>query len=189
MVFFTKDALAREIIEFGWCVGDHSYGFPVVHKWGNDGRLLIGRYCSFGGAIQIYLGGNHRDDWVTTYPFSALRDHLKHVQGHPATRGDVVIGNDVWIGQHAILLSGVGVGDGAVIAAHAVVTKDVAAYTVVAGNPARPVRSRFDQTDIDELVKIGWWDWPDEEVDAAAGLMLSTDIRRFISYAKSRGLE
>ena len=184
MSFYTRDILRNQAELFGWEIGKHSYGALAVHRWGNDGRLIIGRYCSFGGAIQILLGGNHRIDWVTAYPFSALRDHVRHISGHPATRGDVVIGNDVWIGQGAVIMSGVQIGDGAAVAAYAVVTKDIPAYGIVGGNPGRLIRLRFTPRQIAELTDIAWWNWPDEDVDAGADLMLSNDVDAFIRYAR-----
>ena len=97
-------------------------------------------------------------DWVSTYPFSALSYwRAGHITGHPKTQGDVIIGNDVWIGMDAIILSGVRIGDGAVVAARTVVNRDVSNYSVVAGNPAREIRRRFDDKSIDALCQIAWW--------------------------------
>lgn len=186
MAFYTRDTMADQIQLHGWSIGEHSYGAPIVHCWGNDGNLAIGRYCSFGGAIQSLLGGNHRTDWVTTYPFSVLRDHAKHISGHPGTRGDVTIGNDVWIGQSAVIMSGVNIGDGAVIAAQAVVVKDVPPYAIVGGNPARVLRTRFSDDQVAALTAIAWWHWPDDDVDTSVQFLLSNDIDAFIRYAQAR---
>ncbi len=185
MAFYTRDLLKAKADQHGWSIGAFSYGEPIVHMWGGDGRLVIGKYCSIGGSVSILLGGNHRMDWVTTYPFSALRPEAAHVAGHPATNGDVVIGNDVWIGQVAVILSGVTIGDGACIAAYSVVTKDVAPYSIVGGNPARVIRARFPQDQVEALLDLAWWDWPDEELAPFFDLMLSGDVAGFIAAARA----
>lgn len=176
-------------------VGPHTYGDPLLLLFSRSaddlardgGRVRIGDYCSIGGDVEIYTGGNHRVDWVTTYPMrikfglpGARRD------GHPATRGDVVIGNDVWIGNHVRILSGVTVGDGAVLAASAQVSTDVPPYAVVAGNPARVVRYRFDPAQIEALLEIRWWSWPEAEVVAAVDRLCDPDVDAFITWARSR---
>lgn len=113
--------------------------------------------------MTIFLGGNHRVDWVSTFPFGHVYvDQLggQTVKGHPATKGDVIIGNDVWIGEGATLLSGITIGDGAVIAANSTITKNVAPYSIVGGNPERFLKYRFDMDVIDLLLKLRWWDLP-----------------------------
>lgn len=101
----TREALS----EFGFQIGEFSYGVPTVWWWGEPSILRIGNFCSFADGISILLGGNHRVDWVTTYPFSAISHwpEAAHLEGHPATNGDVIIGNDVWVGYKATILSGV----------------------------------------------------------------------------------
>jgi acetyltransferase-like isoleucine patch superfamily enzyme len=158
-------------------VGDHTYGFPNIYSWGDDTKLHIGKYCSIAEGVVIVLGGEHRMDWVTTFPFSALaRDWppAKQIKGHPSTKGDVVIGNDVWIGQGALILSGVTIGDGAVIGAGSVVTKDVKDYAIAAGNPAKFVKFRFDQATRIGLKKLLWWNWSDEKVVGNMGKLMCT---------------
>ena len=130
-------------------VGAFTYGEDQIqlHNFQEGANLTIGKFCSIANEVEIYLGGNHRTDWITTFPFgqiykSALGRH--DIEGHPATKGDVIIGNDVWIGGKATIMSGVTVGDGAVIGARAVVTKDVPPYAIVAGNPASVKRVRFE---------------------------------------------
>jgi acetyltransferase-like isoleucine patch superfamily enzyme len=126
------------------------------------------------------LGGEHRSDWLTTYPFTALCAQANCFSGHPKTKGDVLIGNDVWIGNSALILSGVKIGDGAVIGARSVITKDVAPYSIFAGNPAKFYRFRFDEEKIAELLKISWWEWPFEKIMQAWPLLLSNKIDEFI---------
>lgn len=166
-------------------IGRGSYGGLSVLDFGEGSKVSIGAFCSFARGVQIFLGGEHRTDWVSTYPFSALDQRFAGIKGHPRTRGDVVIGNDVWVGREAMIMSGVTVGDGAVIGARAVVAKDVPAYGVVAGNPATLVRSRFPPETIERLLAIAWWRWPQERVDAAVPLLLSRDIDAFIAAAEN----
>lgn len=159
-----------------YSVGRGTYGNPEILHWGEPAALEMGAFCSIAGNVTIILGGNHRSDWVTTYPFPALWDCARHINGHPATKGDVVIGNDVWIGERATILSGVRIGNGAVIGACAVVTKDVPPYAIVAGNPAKLVRYRFDAQGIAYLQSLAWWDWPDEKIKEAMPYLLSSDL-------------
>jgi acetyltransferase-like isoleucine patch superfamily enzyme len=172
-------------------MGRGSYGQPFVHYHeGDTARVTIGRYCSIAAGVGFMPGGNHRTDWVSTYPFrlrfglpGALRD------GHPATKGNIVIGNDVWIGNDALILSGVTVGDGAVVAAKAVVTKDVAPYAVVGGNPGRVIGHRFTEEQRRQLEALRWWDWPEgvivERVDALNGGDVDEFLRRFGGTSES----
>ncbi len=183
--FYTKDFFADQPYE----IGDHTYGVPNILRWDDKTRLSIGRYCSIAGDVTIILGGNHRSDWVTTYPFNVLSGRFPNaatLTGHPATHGDVRIGNDVWIGQGATILSGVTIGDGAIIGAQAVVAKDVPPYTIVVGNPARPVRKRFDDETIQSLLSIQWWHWDDERVNREVHSLCNTDIERFVSQNTNR---
>lgn len=175
-IAFTRDV--RKLRRFE--IGEWTYGTPRVRDWGEGATLKIGKYCSIAAEVQIFLGGEHRTDWVTTYPFSVSWDEARGVFGHPATRGDVEIGNDVWIGNGARILSGVKIGDGAVVGTRAVVARDVAPYAIVAGNPARQIRLRFSEPLVEELQKIAWWNWPREEVVESLPLMLSADVEAFV---------
>jgi acetyltransferase-like isoleucine patch superfamily enzyme len=177
---FTRDQLKPHIEFNGWSIGEYTYGLPEVLTWGNDGKLFIGKYCSIGGYVRILLGGNHRSDWVTTYPFSYFRKEAMHIKGHPYSRGDVVIGNDVWIGLGCTILSGVSIGDGAVLGAHSVITKDVPAYSIAAGNPAKVLRKRFSDEQIESLLSIAWWNWPDHKINLLIENMLCSNIDDFI---------
>lgn len=167
-------------------IGAHSYGGLNVRKFDNVTNLHIGKYCSFAADIQVMLGGEHRMDWVTTYPFNVLDARHSDYKGHPATKGDVHIGNDVWIGREAIIMSGVTIGDGAVIAARAVVVKDVAPYSIVGGNPAKQIRLRFDEDTITRLLAVAWWDWPEERINKKMSLLLQSDIQAFLKAAEAK---
>ena len=114
-VRYTKDALPGE-------AGDYSYGVPTVYRFGKQNKLSIGKFCSIAGGVVIFLGGNHRMDWITTYPFTRLFGEAKGLGQHPISKGGVTIGNDVWIGQSALIMSGVEIGDGVCIGAGSVVT-------------------------------------------------------------------
>ncbi|HEU4906788.1 MAG TPA: CatB-related O-acetyltransferase [Solirubrobacterales bacterium] len=166
-------------------VGRHTYGHEqiVVRHWGEPAQLTVGSFCSIADRVEVFLGGNHRTDWVTTYPFPEFADSwptADGISGHPQTNGNVTIGNDVWIGSDATIMSGVTVGDGAVIAASSCVTRDVEPYAIVAGNPARMVRHRFDKAIIEQLLRIRWWNWSDDRIAANVGLLCSGDIERFV---------
>jgi acetyltransferase-like isoleucine patch superfamily enzyme len=183
MVTYTKDALGVQASQKGWTVGEFSYGVPGVKTWGVDGKLHIGRYCSFAGGVEVLLGGNHRTDWVTTYPFNALHPDARHIKGHPSTNGDVNIGNDVWVGQRCVILSGVTVGDGACLAAESVVTRDVPPYSIVGGNPAKIIRYRFNEQQIAALLVIKWWEWNEPKITAGLPYLLSPDVDMFVEWA------
>jgi len=164
-------------------VGRHTYPRrpKVLHFGTYAPRLTIGSFCSIAGQVEFILDAEHRTDWVTTYPIR-IRLGLEGAgqDGHPATRGDIEVGNDVWIGLGATILSGVTIGDGAVIGAHAVVAKDVPPYSVAVGNPARVIRRRFSDEQVEALRRIRWWEWPDEVVTARVGDLCDSAIDRFI---------
>jgi acetyltransferase-like isoleucine patch superfamily enzyme len=170
-------------------VGKGTYGHQgmTIRRWyPEDGYLDIGKFSSIGEGITVLLGGNHRLDWVTTYPFPhgvgaiLLYDKVDRTLQHHATRGDVIIGNDVWIGQGVTILSGVTIGDGSVIGAGAMVTKDVPPYSIVAGNPGSVKKYRFTPLQIEALLRIKWWDWEDDRINDNVNLLCSTSIQEFI---------
>ena len=153
--------------------GDFTYGIPEIKSWNEETHLYIGKFCSFAEGVKIVLGGNHRTDWVTTYPFNAFLLSYSNITGHPQSNGDIIIGNDVWIGSDAKILSGVRIGDGAVIAANALATADVAPYSIVGGIPAKHLMFRFPEDIIEKLLEMQWWDWPDEALVMAIPLLQS----------------
>lgn len=154
----------------------------LYHYYINKDRLVIGKFCSIAcGAKFIFTSANHALGSLSTYPFPIFYDEwaLDAVNVTDAwdNKGDIVVGNDVWIGYEAVILSGVTIGDGAIIGARAVVTKDVPPYTIVAGVPARTIRKRFDEETIARLEQLRWWDWPENE------------IRRHISHIQRGQIE
>jgi len=171
--YYTKDNKKYKNFE----IGAYTYGKPSIAA--EKGMLTIGKFCSIAAEVVIYAGAEHQINWVTTYYFGKFHDQLKEKQ-MSKSKGKVTIGNDVWIGHGALILSGVSIGDGAVIGARAVVTKDVKPYEIVAGNPARHIRYRFSQNQIEKLLKIKWWDWDIEKIKANFDLLLQDDIDKFI---------
>ena len=123
---YTKDLMANEIALLGYKIGDYSYGRPEVYDFASGKRVNIGRFFSFASGVKVLLGGNHRTDWVSTYPFSAIPDRwpeASEIEGHPHSNGDVSIGNDVCCGYNSSIMSGVSIGNGSVLAAFSVITK------------------------------------------------------------------
>jgi acetyltransferase-like isoleucine patch superfamily enzyme len=160
-------------------VGKHTYGHKNIKViWENSAELTIGSFCSFADNIKIYLGGNHRTDWITTYPFGHINKYVfEHDgNGHPATRGNVTIGNDVWIGSNVTIMSGVTIGSGAVIGANSHVISNVKPYAVVGGNPAQLFYFRFSNEVIKKLLKLKWWDLSDKEINKIIPLLCSNNI-------------
>ena len=154
-----------------------------VLDWKQGTKLKIGNYCSFAPGVSVFLGGEHALDWVTTYPFNfTCAPIAEHIQGNCMSKGDVIIGNDVWVGMGACILSGVSIGDGAVIGAKAVVAKDVPPYAIVVGNPGKIIKYRFDAETIQRLLAIAWWNWPDERILSSMDLLLSNEIENFLKH-------
>lgn len=140
------------------------YHYPVNHD-----RLIVGKFCSIACGVKfLFNSANHTLSSLSTYPFPIFFEEWgtekKDVAEAWDNKGDIVVGNDVWIGYEAVILSGVTIGDGAVIGARAVVTKDVPPYTIVAGIPAKTIRKRFPDEVIFKLLGLKWWDWPAEKI-------------------------
>lgn len=140
------------------------YHYPI-----NRDRLVIGKFCSVAcGAKFLFNSANHTLSSLSNYPFPIFYDEWsldkKDIRRAWDHKGDIVVGNDVWIGYEAVIMAGVHIGDGAVVAARAVVTKDVPPYTIVGGVPARAIRPRFDERTTERLQRLRWWDWPVEKI-------------------------
>lgn len=160
-------------------IGDYTYGRPKIIGFDGNNTLKVGKFCSIASNITIFLGVEHQTRWVTTYPFVQFPELIKGKEVNKS-KGSVIIGNDVWIADDALILSGVTIGDGAVIAAKSVVTKDVQPYEIVGGNPAKHISFRFSEDQIEQLLKIKWWNWNIEKIKLELDLILSNNIDNFI---------
>lgn len=151
------------------------YHFPFVGD-----RLVIGKFCAIGrGARFIMNGANHKLSGISTYPFDIFGNGWEKSAPAPEElpfKGDTIIGNDVWIGYEALIMPGVEIGNGAIVAARAVVVSDVAPYTIIGGNPARPIKQRFDPGTVAVLESLAWWDWPVETITRHLDLIVSGDV-------------
>jgi acetyltransferase-like isoleucine patch superfamily enzyme len=174
-----------------WCYGS----FDILFPDGESDRfppgvkpVNIGSFCSIASETCFMVCGDHRGDWVSTFPFPAFASFgwfdSTNIREFNTTKGPIVVGNDVWIGKGALILSGVNIGDGAIIGAHAVVSKDVPPYGIAVGNPARVVKYRFDPDIVQKLLTIAWWSWEDYEIQEAIHLICSNNIHEFIDYCK-----
>jgi acetyltransferase-like isoleucine patch superfamily enzyme len=163
----------------GYDIGDYTYGNPTVYPFRGrgGGTLTIGKFCQIADGAEILLGGEHHKERATGYPleFLPMMDgiRMQHISDHATTKGNVVIGNDVWIGHRALILSGVTIADGAVIGASAVVTHNVEPYSIVAGSPAKFVGYRIPLECIAPMLVLRWWDWEIEQIGQAQYLLQS----------------
>ncbi|MBI6574414.1 CatB-related O-acetyltransferase [Pseudomonas viridiflava] len=167
-------------------VGVGTYGIPDVIEFGDDTILRVGSYTSIAEGVRILLGGEHRTDWITTYPFPAMVDQVSDIKDYAPSKGDVTIGSDCWICADAVILSGVTIGHGAIVGAGAMVVRDVAPFSVVGGNPCKFIRWRFEEDVRELLLQAAWWDWPMEEVKQVARTLCSSDMEAFLSYVRQR---
>lgn len=154
------------------------YHYPINHD-----TLRIGKFCSIAcGARFLFTSANHTLSSLSTYPFPIFFEEWgldkKEITSAWDNKGDIIIGNDVWIGYEALILSGVTIGDGAIIGARAVVTKDVPPYTIVGGVPARPLRKRFSEITIAGLLDLKWWDWPEEKIAHSIPAIQAGDLKK-----------
>jgi len=152
-------------------VGPFTYGAENLKiLFRNSGeKVSIGKFCSIAKDVTILLGGGHRHDWITTYPFGQVfQDDFgtEQREGQTTSKGSVVVGNDVWIGTGTTIMPGVKIGDGAVIAANSHIVADVPPYGIVGGNPGKLIKSRFDSATIGRLLEIKWWDFPRLEINS-----------------------
>lgn len=186
--WLTRRHLQGGMLAHGWSIGAHTYGAPEITD-GEHGRLSIGSYCSIAGQVQIVLA-NHTTVSVTSYPFALLAAFWPSAAPNQADHvgRDVVIGSDVWIGAGACILPGARIGDGAVIGARCVVARPVPPYAVVVGNPARVVRRCFEDAQVEALLALRWWSWPEHVVDRFVPLLLQGSVDAFIAAAAEAGL-
>jgi acetyltransferase-like isoleucine patch superfamily enzyme len=182
------DSLLRLQAQGRIVMGQGTYGVPRVETYAHDDtRLIFGAYTSIAKRATFILGGNHPADRVTTFPLRIMRGLPgAGSDGYPYSKGDIKVGSDVWIGYGAMVLSGVTIGDGAIVAANSVVTADVPPFAIVAGVPARVLRYRHTPTQRAALCEIAWWNWPEDQIDAAAERLTSGDVDAFIEWACTR---
>lgn len=189
-IVYLKDVITKPNIE----VGDYTiyndfvhdprdfeknnvlYHYPI-----NGDKLIIGKFCSIAcGAKFLFTSGNHSLKSLSTYTFPIFFDEwgldVKNIRDAWDNKGDIVIGNDVWIGYEAVIMSGVKIGDGAIIGTRAVVTKDVPPYAIVGGVPAKLIRRRFDDETIEKLLALRWWNWDDEKIKRNIAAIQSGDV-------------
>lgn len=182
-------------------VGDYSYYSGYYHQHSFDDcarylapdrsdvdKLIIGRYCSIGSGAVFMMAGNqgHQHNWISSFPFFYQQnEHFSEAKDGFERAGDTIVGNDVWIGSEAMIMSGVNIGDGAIIASRAVVTKHVEPYSIVAGNPAKHIRYRFNQQQREQLLAIQWWFWSDKQMKQAIPLLCSENVQALITLGQS----
>jgi len=186
----TVNHINIDIGKFSYYSGyHHKHDFVECVRYLHDkrkdvDRLKIGSYCSIGSGAVFMMAGNqgHCKDWVSTFPFFFQANIFKSAKNGFEKTGDTVIGNDVWIGSEAMIMSGITIGDGAIIAARAVVTKDVSPYSIVGGNPAVVIKSRFTDKEIEQLLFMKWWNWEEEKVKENMHLICSPSIEALWDY-------
>ncbi len=156
------------------------YHYPI-----NNDKLIIGKFCSIAcGAKFMFTSGNHKMSSLSTYPFPLFFEEWnldkKNVTDAWDNKGDIIIGNDVWIGYEAMIMQGVKIGDGAIIGARAIVTKDVPSYTIVSGIPAKEIKKRYSEEIIKKMLKIKWWDWDENTIKSNLQNIMSGDIDKLL---------
>jgi acetyltransferase-like isoleucine patch superfamily enzyme len=161
-------------------IGRFTYGYEntEILSWNENIKISFGQFCSIACGLKLYCGGNHRTDWISTYPFGHMygaETNISPVFGTPRTNGDICIGNDVWIGRDVTILSGIKIGDGAVIAANSHIVSDVNPYSIVGGNPAKQIKLRFSNEIVERLLFIKWWDYPIDKIERIIPFLCNQD--------------
>lgn len=162
--------------------GEHTYGTPTILNYDGQSKLMVGRYCSFADKITILLGANHKRGVVPNFPL--IKVNTESTEADTNDRGDITVGNDVWIGYGATIIGPVTIGNGAIIGAGAVVVRDVPAFAVAVGVPAKVIKYRFSEAQIADLQNIQWWNWNTEKVKSQAKNLFNPDPDIFIQANK-----
>lgn len=151
------------------------YHFPFIGD-----KLIIGKFCALAKGVRFIMNGaNHKLSGISTYPFQIFGNGWEEVMPQPGDlpyKGDTIVGNDVWIGYEALIMPGVSIGNGAIVSSRSVVTADVAPYTIIGGNPAKPIKARFEPDVVSKLEALAWWDWPVEKISRNLKLIVSADV-------------
>lgn len=153
----------------------------------NDDQLIIGKFCMIASDVKFIMNGaNHMTDTISSYPFSIFGNGWEDAMNGKKfpNKGNVVVGNDVWIGYNATIMTGVTIGDGAIIATNSTVTKDVEPYTIVGGNPAKIIKKRFSDEHIELLLEIKWWNWSIDKITENLHLLTSTEVEELEKISK-----
>jgi virginiamycin A acetyltransferase len=198
-VVFLRPLVQSATIEVGEYSYYDSFGDPlafereaVLYAFGPE-RLIIGRFCAIASGVRFLMpGANHADRGPSTFPFGIFGspwDATMDLVMSAPSRGDTVVGHDVWLGYSALVLPGVTIGHGAVVAAASVVARDVPPYAVVGGNPARVIRLRFPEEDVERLLRAAWWSWPIELVTEHARTIMAGTAAELERIAVARGLQ
>ncbi|ALS01431.1 chloramphenicol acetyltransferase [Enterococcus silesiacus] len=205
---YLKDLVTNPLIEVGECsyysgyYGSQEFENGCVrYLWGDPStraafdpvkdmgwhldKLIIGNYVCIAAGATILMGGNHNHhpDWITVYPFAS------HVEKSYEPKGNTVIKSDAWIGMNAMIMPGVTIGEGAVIAAGSMVVKDIPPYTIVGGNPARVIKQRFSNDEINMLLELRWFDWTKEQIEGAQDILMSGSVDKLYLYYKKHILK
>lgn len=183
---YTNDYLKQNHSDRNYTAGDHTYGKPRIRFRVPDVSVIIGNYCSIANDCDIICAGEHYTKTPSTYPFGAFKSEFPSTKMKPTlSNGDIVIGNDVWIGALAIILSGSTIGSGSIIGAGAVVRGNIPPYSIVIGNPGVIVKQRHTPEQIEQLLDIAWWDWDQKTIEENIDIFELEDIQEFIKKAKS----
>ncbi|MDB6082078.1 MAG: vatB [Chlamydiia bacterium] len=168
---------------------EHFEEYNVLYNYDfNKVKLVIGKFCAIAAETRFIMTGDHKLDAISTYPFPIFQhgwESAFSIQELPA-KGDIIVGNDVWFGYDSFIKGGVIIGDGAIIATRAVVVKDVPAYSIVAGNPAKVVKMRFDDRTIARLLQIAWWNWDIEKINRHLSLICHLDVDRLEAASQEK---
>lgn len=177
---WAKDYFVKHPFRDNIHIGDYTYGHPNISVETGRYHIYIGKFCSIAHGVYILVDSEHPTKWVTTFPLGNHIYSIARKETFCESKGDIHIGNDVWIGLNSVILSGTTVGDGAVIGAGAIVTKDVSDYEIVGGNPAKGIKFRFEPAQIKALKQIEWWNWPLNKIEENSHLLQSPRIDEFI---------
>ncbi|HRR48546.1 MAG TPA: CatB-related O-acetyltransferase [Bacteroidales bacterium] len=166
--------------------GEYTYGKIGIFGE-SEHNIYTGKFCSIATNVVAFMGVDHRTDVISTYPLN-IKWGRKDIKSHPISKGDIRIGNDVWIGKNSILFHGVSIGDGAVIGACSVVRRDVPPYCIFIGNPAQFIKKRFNDEKIEILLELKWWDWKQNIIQEAIDILMSDNIDKLVKFAREKKL-